>query len=163
MTPEFTETFQAKLEELVADLRYYNKPTDTSIAPTVYKTMLPNIVEFVVGQESEEADYSPVICWGIDGGEVSRMVRHPINVGLVGVISVDESSDSSSLERIQSGSADIEELAMALKGLVNNCFYAGFKLQLPIKFTLGLPGADGERRHPHPLYVLRYTLSFLTP
>lgn len=162
MTPEFTKVFQERLEDLVADLRYFHKPTGTRVAPTVYKTMLPNLKEFVVGEKESEANYAPMICWGIDSGEVSHMVRHPIDVGLIGIISVDEKKGSS-LEQIQSGSADIEELAMALKGLVNNCFYAGFKLQRPARFTLGLPCGDGDRGQPHPIYVLRYKLSFLTP
>jgi len=162
MTPEFTEAFQQRLESLIIDLRYYNKTTGTTIAPRIYKTMLPDLGAFVVGQEKAEADYSPVVCWGINGGEMSRGVRHPIEVGLIGVISVDESLGDS-LAQIQSGSEQIEELAMALAGLVDNCFFAGFKLQLPIKFSLGLPGVGGERMQPHPTYVVHYTLSFLNP
>ena len=162
MTPEFTQAFQQRLEILVADLRFFNKKEGTRVAPKVYKTMLPNLKEFVVGEKATEANYAPAICWGIDGGEVSHMVRHPIDVGLIGIISVDQKTGSS-FEQIQSGSADIEKLAMAMKGLVDNCFYAGFKLQRPASFTLGLPGVDGDRGHPHPVYVLRYTLSFLTP
>ena len=159
MTPEFTIEFQARLEALVADLRYYHKPTDTRIAPRVYKTMLPDLQEFVVGTTSSRADYSPVICWSIDGGEVSRVDRHPFNVSLIGIVAVDQGEETS-LEQIQAGSADIEGLAVALKNILKDCYYTGFKLNRPVSFSFGLPGAEGERLQPHPLYVLRFTMSF---
>jgi hypothetical protein len=160
MTPKFTQAFQSRLEELVADLRYFHKPTDKRIAPRVYKTMLPDIAKFVVGQESNDADYSPAVCWGIDGGEVARIDKHPIDVSLIGAIAVDQSVGSS-LDQIQSGSADIEELAVALKGLIKDCYYEGFRLVRPVRFTIGLPGVEGDRQQPHPVYVLRYIMSFI--
>ena len=159
MTPEFTLAFQTRLEELVEDLRYYHKPTNTRIAPRVYKTMLPDLEEFVVGQKASRADYSPLICWSLDGGEVSRVDRHPFSVSMIGIVAVDQSTDSS-LTQIQAGSADIEELAVALKNILKDCYYAGFKLNRPVSFSFGLPGTEGERQQPHPHYVLRYTMSF---
>lgn len=162
MTPEFTTELQSRIESLVSGLSYFHKPTGSRIPPRVYKTMLPDMESFVVGQQQKESDVFPVVCWGIDGGELSKMKRHPIQVGLIACITVDE-TQGTSIEQIVSGSADIEELTMALGGLAGNCFFAGFKLQLPYRFSFGLPGRDGERLQPHPVYMVKFSISFLTP
>lgn len=160
MTPDFSAEFHSRIEALVSDLRYYNKTDDTRIAPRVYKTMFPSIEEFVVGHNGQDINYAPAICWGIDSGEVARIDRHPFNVSLLGLVAVDQ-GDGDSLSQIQAGSADIEELAVALKGLIRDCHYAGFKLNRPVLFSFGLPGTEGDRIQPHPIYIVRYSMSFI--
>lgn len=155
MNQNFANELTAKLTELVAGLRYYNKPTKNMMVPYVVETMLPP-----KERGYKEGEHFPLICWAITGGQLSFRKPQPFDVVIDVGLAVDESAGTS-LEQIIRGTASIMEITRAIGGLAASRVVAGYKLQLPFEFSIGDPENPG--RQPHPYYWVQFKLSFLAP
>ncbi|WP_028579434.1 hypothetical protein [Desulfogranum japonicum] len=152
MTPEFTALFTAKVQELTGALRYYHKPTGTTIAPQVIHTMLP-----ARSQTWKEGEECPFVRFAIYKMEVDFRRRGNFKVAISAGIYTGGT--------IQDGTNDIMELVGALSGLADHRGFAPYKLQTPFSFEIGepnpRPGSEGLQ--PHPYYYACGTLQFNMP
>lgn len=155
MDQKFSELFTKRLEELVADLRFYHKPTGDFVAPTVVETMLPK--KEIGHREGEEF---PMLCWAITEGKISFRKPQPFEVQIDAVVIVDE-GNGSHVEQIARGTASVMELVHAIGGLAANRVLPPYKLQLPFDFHVG--DVDHPGKQPHPYYLVQFKLSFLAP
>lgn len=147
MTETFRTLFQTRIDELVADLLLYNKPTDSRKAPEVIETMLP-----LKSSDYTEFDQYPHVCWAIHSGGFSSRNDEPFSIVLAGAVYAE--SD------IVSGTEDLLTLTNALGKIVERRAYDGYLLQTPVTFTLGSRDKGREGLQPHPLHWVHMSLDF---
>jgi len=150
MTDAFFTAFKARLEELVAELRYLHKPTGTTIAPQIIDLMLPRPTEVVA-----EGDEYPFVRWLVYEGEYHRLKPAPFKLMLDAGIYTSGS--------VVDGNSSICELCQALGKITDNPRFAPYRLSGTVRFFIGTP--DSELRdpglQPHPYYHCRLFLEFI--
>ena len=155
MNEEFAAYFQARLEEITAGELFPRKSGGTA-APQVVRTQLPwRDADYLEGEEL------PLVVWAILGGEAAS------------------SPNLSSLEvlvacavwtpgTVAEGSADIARLTGAVLRLSQDRAFSGFRLDSPVKYTLGEesdrlePTPAFRGMQPHPYYKSRIYMNFTT-
>ncbi|CAG36317.1 hypothetical protein [Desulfotalea psychrophila] len=151
MNQSFATQFTERLQELVADLRYFHKPTGKWIAPRVVETMF---LARARGQK-EDCEY-PAIRWAIYKGAFDRHRPQPFSVILNLGLLLDTSCES-----VVEGTANIIEFTNAVGKLCEKPIFAPYKLKTPIPFQIGDPTEGQEGMQPHPYYWSSMHLDFL--
>lgn len=149
MTPEFMAMMTARLGALTAELEFTNT-TAGLISPRIIETMLPP-----KDKDYVEFDEFPLVCWAVHEGEVYPRKPSPFVVVLTGGIYTAGS--------IADGSRDIMRLAMALCRIVDDRAFPPYRLDVPVKFSIGDPREGYQGLQPHPVYWLTMNLNFLVP
>lgn len=150
MNEEFAAHMQARLEELVANEKFYRKRDRTLVTPRVFRTQIPGR-----GADYAEGDNAPNVCWAITSGRIEGRLLEFTVVIVVGIWTPGG---------IEEGSADIERLVMTVLGVANEHGMAGHRLS-DVDFHLGVRHEDDylDGTQPHPLHEGQIKLRFSAP
>lgn len=149
MTEDFAALMQARLEELAGTERFHSKPSGGLVHPRVQRTQLPARQEGYL-----EGEAAPIIYWSICGGEMTRAASS-LEVMIDCIIWTPGTP--------WDGSADIERLLSLVLRLAGDHGFAGYRLDLPVKWTAGYELERDEHpkaTQPHPYYKGRIYLNF---
>jgi len=138
----------ARVTELVADLRYFHKPTGQRIAPQVIESCLPK-----KDRTWQEGQDFPHVLIAITEGGFDKFTPPPVKV----IIGCDVLTDGDNAQ----GTTEIMELTGAVGRLVENRSFPPYKLRTPIRFTIGSEQQGYEGIQPHPVYFSNIYLEFI--
>lgn len=138
----------ARVEELVADLRYFHKPTGERIAPQVIASCLPK-----KDRTWQEGQDFPHVLIAITEGGFDKLNPQPVKV----TIGCDILTDGDTA----TGTDEIMEFTEAVGKIVGNRSFPPYKLRTPIRFTVGSDQPGFEGIQPHPVYFSNIYLEFI--
>ena len=149
MTPEFQTAFQERLESLVADLQYFNKPTETLIAPRVVQTQLTD--------RKIESDVFPFVCWSTHKFSFADRAPHTFGLKIVVGVHVDDSGADMETQKAEGYEAITELATTVCRGLLADRFFTPYKITGDVSGRIG----DEDGRQPVPQFFAEIDLTMI--
>lgn len=150
MILDFSATFHARLQELVAGHRFPRPRGDEAEPEIVRSTIPPRPVGY------QEGDECPLVRWSLHRGEARQNeLAHDIIVNCLIWTPGDPGSGAELIERL---------VSLLVLGLRSDQGLAGHRLALPIGYFFGDQGEhDRQGMQPHPYHEGGLTLQYIAP